>query len=194
MYSALHTAYFYRGDIIPCVVEVEIKDGIGIHVVGLPDSTVKESLLRVCTALQHFGFSIPGKKVVINIAPHGGSTQWAGCIRPRECFTGFDLAILFGILIASEQIGKASAAGLDDCLFYGALRLDGKITAPYTGITGNDAASILAWQLRRSYNHFITYPVATEGWIERTVTAEWGFDNIGDVLEYLIDQRIIKQD
>ena len=37
-------------------VEVDINSGIGIHLVGLADIAVKESLLRIMTALQSLGF------------------------------------------------------------------------------------------------------------------------------------------
>lgn len=53
---------------VPVNVEVDINSGIGIHLVGLADIAVKESLLRIMTALQSLGFHIPGKKIVINLS------------------------------------------------------------------------------------------------------------------------------
>ena len=53
---------------VPIVIEVEIGLGIGIHLVGLADAAVKESLLRTVTALQAKGFHIPGKKIVNNLS------------------------------------------------------------------------------------------------------------------------------
>ena len=53
-------------DAVPVTVEVDITMGIGIHLVGLADVAVKESLLRTVTALQSIGFRIPGKKIIIN--------------------------------------------------------------------------------------------------------------------------------
>ena len=44
---------------VPVTVEVDITLGIGIHLVGLADAAVKESLLRTVTALQAKGFRIP---------------------------------------------------------------------------------------------------------------------------------------
>ena len=55
-------------DAVPVTVEVDITHGIGIHLVGLVDVAVKESLLRTVTALQSLGFRIPGKKIVINLS------------------------------------------------------------------------------------------------------------------------------
>ena len=53
-------------DAVKVTVEICIDRGIGIHLVGLADVAVKESLLRTTTALQALGFHIPGKRIVIN--------------------------------------------------------------------------------------------------------------------------------
>lgn len=55
-------------DAVRVTVEVDIVPGIGIHLVGLADTAVKESLLRTITALQSLEFHIPGKKIVINVS------------------------------------------------------------------------------------------------------------------------------
>ena len=56
-------------DAVKVTVEVDITMGIGIHLCGLGDIAVKESLLRTITALQSLNYHIPGKKIVINLAP-----------------------------------------------------------------------------------------------------------------------------
>lgn len=53
---------------INVMVEVNIDKGIGIHLVGLADAAVKESLLRTTTALQAMGYHIPGKRMVNNLS------------------------------------------------------------------------------------------------------------------------------
>lgn len=78
---------------VPVTVEVDITHGIGIHLVGLADVAVKESLLRTVTALQSLGFRIPGKKIVINLAPAD----------VRKNGSGYDLPIAVGIIAASGQ-------------------------------------------------------------------------------------------
>ena len=50
-------------DAVPVTVEVDITRGIGIHLVGLADVAVKESLMRTVTALQSMGFHVPGKRI-----------------------------------------------------------------------------------------------------------------------------------
>lgn len=79
-------------DLIKC--ECEVTDGIGIHLVGLADTAVKECLLRTVTALQSLGYRIPGKRIVINLAP--ATIMKNGC--------GYDLAVALSLLAASGQV------------------------------------------------------------------------------------------
>jgi magnesium chelatase family protein len=95
-------------------VEVDVTGGIGIHLVGLADVAVKESLLRTVTALQACGFRIPGKKIIINLAPAD----------LHKNGSGYDLPIALGILAATGQI-ELPDVGL--YLFMGELSLDGQI-------------------------------------------------------------------
>lgn len=118
--TTIHTAFkaFRPGVVIPAAlatVEVDICPGIGIHLVGLADSAMKETLLRSITALQACGFRIPGKKIVINIAPAIVGKQ----------STPFDLAIAVGALIESGQIEVPFRTG--DLTVTGELGLDGSI-------------------------------------------------------------------
>jgi len=110
----VHGAKSIGIDAVPITVEVDITLGIGIHLVGLADAAVKESLLRTVTALQSCGFRIPGKKIVINLAPADLHKQGSG----------YDLAIAIGIVAASEQM---SLPLLDKYLIMGELGLDGSV-------------------------------------------------------------------
>ena len=64
----VHGAKCIGIEAMPVTVEVDVTSGIGIHLVGLADAAVKESLLRTITALQSKGFRIPGKKIVNNLS------------------------------------------------------------------------------------------------------------------------------
>ena len=97
-------------------VEVDLSVGIGIHLVGLPDSAVRESLLRVITALTSYGFRIPGRKLVVNLAPAD----------IRKEGSAYDLAIALGVLAASGQVSLVDG---DKFLIMGELALDGRIRA-----------------------------------------------------------------
>ena len=81
-------------DAVTVTIEVDMSTGVGIRMVGLPDNAVRESLLRVITALSGYGYRIPGKRILINLAPAD----------IRKEGSSFDLAIAIGLLAVSEQI------------------------------------------------------------------------------------------
>jgi len=95
-------------------VEVNVSNGIGVHLVGMVDIAVKESLLRTITALQTLGFRIPGRKIVINLAP--ADTHKKG--------SGYDVPIALGIIAAS---GQMEMKNLERYLIMGELGLDGSV-------------------------------------------------------------------
>ncbi len=99
---------------VPVTVEVDISTGIGIHLVGLADVAVKESLLRTMTALQSMGMRIPGKKIVINLAPADMHKKGSG----------YDVPIALGIIAAS---GQSELPGLGKYIIMGELGLDASI-------------------------------------------------------------------
>ena len=95
-------------------VEVSISPGVGIFLVGLPDNAVRESLLRVTTAMQRNGFSIPGRKTVVNMAPADIKKEGSG----------YDAAIAVAMLTASGQMFFPEP---DKYLVMGELALDGSL-------------------------------------------------------------------
>ncbi|MCQ2166668.1 MAG: YifB family Mg chelatase-like AAA ATPase [Bacteroidales bacterium] len=99
---------------LPVIVEVNVANGIGIHLVGLADVAVKESLLRTVTALQAIGLRVPGKKIVINLAPADIHKKGSG----------YDLPIALGIIAASQQMEMKD---LDKYVITGELGLDGTV-------------------------------------------------------------------
>src|SRR5690606_17321199 len=90
-------------------IEVNVDNGVGYFLVGLPDSAIKESNFRIGTALQNNGYKIPGKKITINMAP--ADLQKEG--------SAYDLTIAMGILAASEQI---KSDNISEYLIMGELR------------------------------------------------------------------------
>lgn len=97
-------------------VEVDVVNGIGIHLVGLADAAVKESLLRTVTALTSLGYHVPGRKIVINLAPADMHKKGSG----------YDLPIAIGIIAAS---GQQEMSLLKEFLVLGELGLDGSVRA-----------------------------------------------------------------
>lgn len=110
----IHAAKCIGIDAVPVTVEVDVTSGIGIHLVGLADAAVKESLLRTITALQSMGFRIPGKKIVINLAPADMHKKGSG----------YDVPIALGIIASSGQMDLPL---LEDYMIMGELSLDGGI-------------------------------------------------------------------
>lgn len=110
----IHCAKCIGIEAVPVTVEVNIDNGLGVHLVGLADAAVKESLLRTITALQSMGFRIPGKKIVINLAPADMHKKGSG----------YDVPIALGIIAASRQ---RELPLLDDFIVMGELGLDGSV-------------------------------------------------------------------
>lgn len=101
-------------------VETNINPGVNFLLVGLPDSAVKESQQRIDAALKNNGFRIPGKSIVINMAPADIKKEGSA----------YDLTIAVGILAASGQI---PAGQISDYIIMGELSLDGGLQ-PIKGV------------------------------------------------------------
>lgn len=110
----IHCAKCIGIDALPVTVEIDVTSGLGIHLVGLADAAVKESLLRTITALQSMGFRIPGKKIVINLAPADMHKKGSG----------YDVPIALGIISAS---GQKDLPFVEKYMIMGELGLDGSI-------------------------------------------------------------------
>ena len=104
----------YGIEALKVIVETNISQGIGVFLCGLADVAVKESLLRTVTAIESLGFKIPGRKIVINLAPAD----------LRKNGSGYDLPIALGIIAASEQ---RSLPACDDYIIMGELGLNGEV-------------------------------------------------------------------
>lgn len=103
-------------EVTTVTVEVDVSDGICFYLVGLADSAIRESQQRISSALNKFGYRIPGKKIIINLAP----------ANLRKEGSAFDAAIAIGILSASGQI---ETEWTNDFMIMGELALDGSLRA-----------------------------------------------------------------
>jgi len=95
-------------------IEVSVSQGVNFYLVGLPDSAVKESQQRIDSALRTHGLKVPGKKIVINMAPAD----------IRKEGSAYDLPLAIGVLAASELIKHDT---LSDFVIMGELSLDGTV-------------------------------------------------------------------
>ena len=96
-------------------VEVHLSNGLpAFHIVGLPETAVKESKDRVRRAIINAHFDFPARRITVNLAP---------AELPKEG-TRFDLAIAIGILAASGQVPTDL---LEQYEFIGELALSGEL-------------------------------------------------------------------
>lgn len=101
--------------------EVDISRGLpAFHIVGLPDSSIRESMERVRAAIRHCGYEFPLQRITVNLAPADLKKEGSA----------FDLAIAAGILTASGQLPAVDVA---ETLVIGELSLDGRLR-PVPGV------------------------------------------------------------
>lgn len=115
MYSKINTCVLQG--LNGCVVDVETDLSRGIpvfNIVGLPDTSIKESKERVRAAIKNSGYDFPLSRITINLAPANLKKEGSQ----------MDLSIAIGILTSSEVIIEKN---LEDTIFLGELSLDGKI-------------------------------------------------------------------
>ncbi|MCC7331684.1 MAG: YifB family Mg chelatase-like AAA ATPase [Flavobacteriales bacterium] len=99
---------------ITITVEVNTDIGIKFFMVGLPDNAVKESQHRITSALKNVGYKMPGKKIVVNMAPADIKKEGSA----------YDLTIAAGILASS---GQMKSNRIEDYIIMGELSLDGGV-------------------------------------------------------------------
>jgi magnesium chelatase family protein len=153
-------------------VEVSVGKGVGFSIVGLPDNAVKESQQRIATAVTHCGFHIPGKKIVVNMAPADIKKEGAA----------YDLTIAIGILAAS---GEMRADDLDRYVIMGELSLDGTLR-PVKGVLP------IAIEARRHQYKGIIVPQenAREAAIVNNLEV-YGAANIRQVIDHLNGEQLM---
>lgn len=115
MLSRLNSAVILGVDAHLVSVEVDVAYGLPTFtLVGLPDTSLRESRGRVRSAIRNSGFEFPPHRLTINLAPADlpKSGSW------------FDLPIALAILIASGQCPAPAQPGV---VVLGELSLDGRI-------------------------------------------------------------------
>jgi magnesium chelatase family protein len=155
---------------ITITVEVNIDQGVNFFLVGLPDSAVKESQQRIESALKYNEYRLPGKKIVINMAPAD----------IRKEGSSYDLTIAIGILAASEQI---TADRVGDYIIMGELSLDG-------GLQPIKGALPIAIEARKA--GFKGFILPAQNAREAAIVSDldvYGIENIIEAIEFLNGTR-----
>ena len=115
MYCAIKSGAIQGIDSYLVSVEVDVSDGLPcMEMVGYLSSEVKEARERVRVSLKNTGWTLPPKRITVNLSP----------ANVRKEGSAFDLPMAVGIL---ASLGKISAEVLDRVMLIGELGLDGQI-------------------------------------------------------------------
>lgn len=121
MFCRVHSGAIHGIEGIQIEVEVDLSDGLpSLNMVGMLSAEIKESSERVRTALKNSKFTIPPKRITINLSP----------ANIRKQGTLYDLPIAVGILTSMGYIKKEN---LEQVFIVGELSLDGKVN-PIKGV------------------------------------------------------------
>lgn len=161
-------------DAITITVEVNADRGFKFYMVGLPDNAVKESQHRIESALKNVGYKMPGKKIVVNMAPAD----------IRKEGSAYDLTIAMGILAASAQI---EATSISDYIIMGELSLDGSLQ-PIKG-----ALPIAIQARKEGFKGFILPKQnAREAAIVDDI-AVYGIENISEAIQFFSSENVLEE-
>jgi len=155
-------------------IEVNSTRGCMFHLVGLPDSAVKESHERILSALQVNGYKFPTSQIVINMAPAD----------IRKEGSAYDLPLAIGMMAAK---GNVSTDKLNKYIIMGELSLDGSLQ------TIKGALPIAIKAREEGYEGLIVpRQNAREAAVVNNLKA-YGAENIKEVIEFFNGEKELKQ-
>jgi magnesium chelatase family protein len=175
MLTKVYGSAVFGVDATTITVEVNVDNGIGYHLVGLPDNAIKESNYRIAAALQNNGYKIPGKKLILNMSPAD----------LRKEGSAYDLTLAMGILAATEQIQTKHP--LDAYIIMGELSLDGSLQ-PIRG-----ALPIAIKAMEEGFKGFV---LPTQNAKEAAIVEGlevFGVDNISQVIDFFNEGVSLEQ-
>jgi len=156
-------------------VEADLITGLpGMDIVGLADTAVKESKERIKSAVKNSGFSLPQKRIIINLAP----------ANMKKSGISLDLPICMAVLAASGQISEDSVCGY---IMLGELALDGSLR----NAEGILPAAVAAREMGFS-NLLVPYENAKEAAVVEGVKV-YGARNLIEVVEHFRGVSVIKE-
>lgn len=141
-------------------------------IVGLPDTSVRESKERIKAAIKNTGLKLESRKIIINLSP--ADTKKEGSI--------YDLPMAIGILIANNDLKNVD---LSQTILIGELSLNGRINS----ING---AFPITLEASKAGIKKIILPKenAKEASIVQNIEVI-GVENLKDVIEYLNKKKSI---
>ncbi|MBX3040970.1 MAG: ATP-binding protein [Bdellovibrionaceae bacterium] len=116
----VHSLIRHQDRLVPAEVEVLLLPGLPqIHVLGLPDQVIKESLHRVKSALRSQGFEWPkARQILVNVRP----------VDRRKSSRGLELAIAAALIWETAQ--RSAPLFQKGFYVYGELTLSGEVLEP----------------------------------------------------------------
>jgi len=158
-------------------VEVEVDSGSGVakfRMVGLPEGAVREAFDRVKSAIRNSGYSFPGGRVTVNLAPAD---------TPKEG-SAFDLPMALGILASSNSGILEKRERLAQYLVLGELALDGRVK----GIKGALPSALLA-RARHLSGILVPRENAAEAAVSGEAVTVLGVESLGEAVEFFNGTR-----
>ncbi len=153
----------------PVAVETDVSNGLPqLNIVGLPDAGVKESRERVRAAIKNSGFSFPGDKITINLAPADIKKEGPA----------FDLPIAVSILAACGTIPQEALQGFT---LIGELALDGTLR-PVKG------SLVIAHSLKKETAFLFPCENAREAAMEEGAVV-YGAKSLAEVVQFLMKEK-----
>ena len=174
MFSRIKSVGIFGMDSYMIEVEADISTGLpAFDIVGLPDTTVKESRDRVRAAIKNCGFKFPLGRITVNLAPAD---------RKKEGSV-YDLPVLLAILKSYNQL----KADLNDSVVIGEVALDGKVRSA----NGVLAITITAKQ-NGIKNIFVPKENAEEAAVIDGINV-YGIDNLPQLIAHLNGEKLIEK-
>lgn len=160
-------------DAYTITIETSIEIGVNFALVGLPDNAVRESMKRIETALGVYGYKVPNKKIVINMAPAD----------IRKEGSAYDLPLAIGILSAA---GILNPEDVDKYIIMGELSLDGSLR-PIKGA--------LPIAIKAREEQFKGFILPDDNVREAAIVNNidiYGMKTIGDVIDFFNKKRVFE--
>ena len=170
MLVKIYSAYVNGIEAATITLEVNILQGVKFIIVGLPDNAVKESQQRIDSALREIGSRIPGKRVIINMAPADVKKEGSS----------YDLPLAIGIMAANEQL---QTTDFEEYIILGELSLDGSL------VTTKGVLPIAINACNQGFKKMIV-PLANAN--EASIIEDievYGFSHIREVVDYFNKKR-----
>lgn len=174
MFCKISSGAIFGLNAYPIQVEADISNGLpSFSMVGLLSSEVREARERVKTAIKNSGFTVPPKRIIINLSPAD--------IRKEGSF--YDLPIAVAILVS---MGIVSPGNMEDNMFLGELSLDGEVKKV------NGILSITMMAKEKGYKRiFVPRDNSREGAIVNDVEVV-GIKSLSEVVKFLNNPELIE--